>query len=113
MGDALDGISEPQLIGPLRTPAGYSIIKLHDTRRMIEADIEDTEVALRQIILPVAKDADSERVAARMAQAETLVETITGCSDFLDTAATIEDANAHNLGRLQTTTRPQRHSKHY
>lgn len=99
--ETLEKMAEPGIAGPIRSPAGFHIIKLLNKRRMMDADPEDTEVALRQIILPLAEDAPEEEISERMAQAVSMKEKITGCGDFLDVGAGVEGANAHNLGRLQ------------
>jgi len=98
--EAINKQEEPGIIGPIRTTRGYEIIKLHDTRRMLSANPEDTEVALRQIIFPVEQQ-DEDAIERYMASAKKLTQTIQGCGDFIGQGQAIEGANAHNLGRLQ------------
>lgn len=99
--DALMLMRRGDISAPVRTAQGYHILTLVDKRRMVAADPSETEVALRQIILPVAPDAPKTEIQAQLAQAGQLKGWIRGCRDFLAKGQTIPGANAHALGRLQ------------
>ncbi len=99
--DILAEMKPGDVTPPVRTTEGYRILKLHDKRAMIGSNDDETEVALRQIILPLSKEAEEETVQERLAEAARLREGIYGCVDFMDKASRIEDAEANDMGRLQ------------
>ncbi len=101
LADALRPLRRGDVTAPVRTAAGYHIAKLIDKRRLMTADADQSEVSLRQMILPVPEDATQDEMDAMFARMEVLVPTIAGCNDFEQRAQTISDARYQDLGRMQ------------
>jgi peptidyl-prolyl cis-trans isomerase SurA len=98
---ALETLEPGKISPPIRTAAGVYVIKIHEKRKMLEADPGDTEVAIRQVILPVAPDASQKEVAKQMESAKAMVKDISSCDALTAAAEATPTANVHDLGRLQ------------
>ena len=78
-----------QLVGPIRIPGGFSILYLIDRRQVLTADPRDAVLSLKQISIsfePGISEADAQ---ARVAQFNTAVQSMRGCGDAENVAATI------------------------
>ncbi|MBI1274632.1 hypothetical protein GC177_01515 [bacterium] len=98
---ALENLEPGQISAPVRTAAGVHVLKFYEKRKMLEADPSDTEVALRQVILPVAADASQKDVAAQMEKAKAMVKDVTSCDALQAAGENTLGANVHDLGRMQ------------
>ena len=98
--EALKTAEPGAFIGPIRTTSGYHIIWMKETRIRIKADESETEVALKQAILPV-KDDQQNSLARRKKEAERLRASIKGCKDFDSQANLVPGAIVTELGRVQ------------
>lgn len=98
---ALEGLEPGQISAPVRTAAGVHVLKFYERRKMLEADPGDTEVALRQVILPVDADATQKDVAAQMEKAKSMVKDVTSCDALQAAGENTPGANVHDLGRMQ------------
>lgn len=67
---------------PIRTSAGYRIIALQNRRANSRTNAEETEVALRQILVPISPTAAADDVAAQESRLRSVAGTITGCNDM-------------------------------
>lgn len=75
------GMTPGAFAGPIRTPAGYTVLQLMDTRDY--AMIGDVvQVRLARMVLPVANDASEQDVADSHALAESIRTQVNGCEQF-------------------------------
>jgi peptidyl-prolyl cis-trans isomerase SurA len=80
---------------PIRVSGGYLIVKLQDLRIASASVPGGALIGLRQIILPLSRNAPAAEVEAQLELAETIGQSVNGCADMAATAAEV-DANASN-----------------
>ena len=67
---------------PIRSAEGYHIIALRDRRTPTTASLEDVQVSVQQIIVPIPANARADEVASQRTLAQTLSDTVNGCADM-------------------------------
>jgi peptidyl-prolyl cis-trans isomerase SurA len=67
---------------PIRTSAGYYILYLVDRRTPGQTNIDDTQLSLVEVVLPVAANASRQQQQQVMAQAQNISQTAKGCDDM-------------------------------
>jgi peptidyl-prolyl cis-trans isomerase SurA len=84
------------IVGPIRTVAGFHVLRLADRRTMQTPSADDVIINLRQAIFPVAGTTEEEarQRAATMAAAKT-------CPDFEKLAEDGKALRPYSLGRLK------------
>jgi peptidyl-prolyl cis-trans isomerase SurA len=97
----LDGISEP-----IEAAGGYYLIQLHERRKIAAAAQSGMKLALKQIVLSLAKDAKEADYEARETLARTVAESTKGCKNVDGAATEIEAASAGDLGSVKLTDLP-------
>ena len=70
-----------QISDPIRSLGGYYIIQLRERRQATGFRPEDAQLTMRQIILPLAKDAPKDAVESTIALASSISESVEGCDD--------------------------------
>ncbi|MFA5988545.1 MAG: peptidylprolyl isomerase [Sphingomonas sp.] len=78
-----------EIIGPIETPGGFSLLYLVDKRQILTADARDARLSLRQITLTFPKGATQADAAAKVAEFSKLTQSIHGCGDVAKSAASI------------------------
>lgn len=101
IGEVLPDMTPGSVSEPIRTPTGFAIVALRDTRVQGEENAEKVEVQLSQILIPLGRNASDDAVAAARARAESIRPQIGSCSDAAEVAKGIEGAQAAELGRLK------------
>jgi peptidyl-prolyl cis-trans isomerase SurA len=93
---ALEKAAPGDVVGPIRTVAGFHIIKFAERRLLQAPDANDGLVNLRQAMFPIAGAAEDEvrRKAAELRSAAT-------CPDFEKRAEQAKAAPPYSLGRLK------------
>ena len=91
--DMLKGMSAGQVVGPIRGPSGFQLLKLVETRDASQAAAKTvTEYHARHILVRVTPVQDA---AAAKAKIDTLRARIAGGADFVEVAKeSSEDANS-------------------
>lgn len=95
--DTLKGLSAGQVVGPIRGPSGFQLLKLVETRDASQAAPKMvTEYHARHILIRVTPTQDA---AAAKARADTLRARIAGGADFAQLAKeSSEDTNTRDNG---------------
>ncbi|MEL1265597.1 peptidylprolyl isomerase [Pseudoxanthomonas putridarboris] len=95
--EMLKGMSPGQVVGPLRGPSGFQLLKLVEVRDASQADKRTvTEYNARHILVRVT---DTQDVAAAKARIDTLRARIAGGVDFAEVAReSTEDINSRDDG---------------
>ncbi len=95
--DLLKGMSPGQVVGPLRGPSGFQLLKLVEVRDSAQAEKRNvTEYHARHILVRVTPTQDA---AAAKAKIDTLRARIAGGAVFADVAKeSTEDANSRDDG---------------
>ncbi len=93
----LANLKPGDVVGPLRGPSGFQLIKLVETRNAAQAGAQKaTEYEARHILVRVASEADAAKAKARI---DTLRARIAGGADFADVAKeNSEDPNSAQKG---------------
>jgi len=84
------------IVGPIRTVAGFHVIRLADRRMMQQAGAEEAVLNLRQAVIPIAGTTEEEarQRAATVASSKT-------CPDFEKAAEEAKALRPYSLGRLK------------
>jgi peptidyl-prolyl cis-trans isomerase SurA len=90
-----------QVSDPVFSLAGFRIVKLIDTRRVAAASRGEVMLTLRQIVLPLARNAGREAVASQMGLARTLVRNVSGCADMVRAAKEVGSPSSVELGTIK------------
>jgi len=95
--EMLKGMSPGQVVGPMRGPSGFQLLKLVEVRDAAQAEKRNvTEYHARHILIRVTPTQD---VAAAKAKIETLRARIAGGAEFVAVAKeSTEDANSRDDG---------------
>ena len=86
---------------PIRAEGGYFIIKLHDRRRILVDEPYDARVSLKQILLPLAANADPNEANRQRQLATTIASTVQGCSEFEAITKELDPAGSGDLGTVR------------
>jgi len=86
---------------PIKTLAGYYIVFLRDRRQLGGGDPEDTVVDLKQILLPLPRNAKAADVQTQTDLARQISETVQGCNDVERAAKELRSPQSGELGKLK------------
>jgi peptidyl-prolyl cis-trans isomerase SurA len=92
-----------QLSPPIRDFAGYHIILMREQRTVMAGDPGQVKLTLRQLVLPLSANADA---AARIAQAEEIRKTVSGCDAFAAKARAVGAPTSGDLGSVRLSELP-------
>lgn len=95
------GMKPNQISDPVFSLSGFRIIQLIGKRTIAAGNPDDTEVALRQLFLPVAPTAGKKDVALQMKFAKTLAQTVSGCDDLSQAAKEAMSPASPDLGSFK------------
>jgi peptidyl-prolyl cis-trans isomerase SurA len=98
---AIDGLNEGGIAGPIQTPGGLQIVLLESKRRAHSASADDTQVTLRQIMLPLSRDPSPEEIEHQTSLARAVSETVRGCDDMTRAAEEVNMPGSPDLGVLR------------
>lgn len=71
---------------PIATPDGYLILQMNDRRKLRTPGEEDARITLRQLALPLDKDAPEIDVQTQISLAQQVAENTSDCDDFAEIA---------------------------
>ena len=101
VGAAIDKLDPGEITEPIGTSGGYLIIQLRDRRQRLVSNPDDVRVALKQILLPVARDSSADEVASQIVLAKEIGSTVAGCDDMSRTAAELDPSISGDVGTLR------------
>lgn len=90
LADAAQQMQVGQVVGPVETPGGFSIMYLTDKRQVLTADARDARLSLKQLTIRFPKGTTQAAAQSRAAQFAKTIETIKGCGSVEKIAATID-----------------------
>jgi peptidyl-prolyl cis-trans isomerase SurA len=108
---ALAGLKVGEVSNPIKTATGYSIVLLRDRRTILGANPLETELTLKQIVLPLATDASSSTVNSHLARANSLRQRLDGCSNVEALGKEINSPMSGTLGRMKVGDLPEQFRK--
>lgn len=88
------------LTSPIKTVAGYRLIRLVRVRKVAQTDAKPITLDLRQIFLPLPRRADATDIEAQIDLAKTVRDTATSCQDFGVLAKEVGSPRPPNLGKF-------------
>ncbi len=97
LSDALSRMAPGQIGGPVRSLSGYHVVFFRQQRR-IEAGEE--WLGLKQVFMPLPKDAEAEATAAVRAEAVQMAGTLDGCGSMEEKAEELGGASG-DLGEVK------------
>ncbi len=100
LGAALQQLGPNQLVGPIETRGGFSILVLIDKRQVLTADPRDALLSLKQVSISFAKGTTEAQAAAKAKQFAEAMGGARGCSTV--------DAIAQGLGAEVVTNEQMR-----
>ena len=80
--EAIGKMKPGEMSYPIRTSAGYYILYLVDRRTPGQTNVDDTQLSLVEVVLPVAANATRQQQQQVMAQAQTISQTAKSCDDM-------------------------------
>lgn len=106
----VSGMDKGEIVGPIRTLAGIQIFRLDNERKILTGSSDDTVVDLQQILLPAAGGQSQDAIKGQMRLAQTMRDTLSGCSDHLRAAREVNSIGKTKIGkvRLGNLTKPVR-----
>jgi peptidyl-prolyl cis-trans isomerase SurA len=108
---AIAKLQPEQISDPIRSLGGYYVIQLRERRQFTGVRAEDAALTLRQIMLPLPKEASHDAVESTLALADTISQSIEGCDDVAKVLKQIrsdqpnEEVNVR-LGDMPAPVRP-------
>jgi peptidyl-prolyl cis-trans isomerase SurA len=97
----VDKLEPGEVSNPVETPDGLVIYRLDEKRRSAAPSENEREIALRQVVLRLDRDATEADIAARAAQARELSETAKGCDQFAAAAERLEISQPDTPTRIR------------
>ncbi|MDP6706121.1 MAG: peptidylprolyl isomerase [Alphaproteobacteria bacterium] len=97
---ALQGMAVNAVSDPIETPTGYTILQLHQRRRLLTADPNQARVSLRQLLLTLPENASESAIQARRDEARAIVGSVSDCGALETVAELREGVDYLDLGRL-------------
>ena len=89
LADATQQMQVGQVVGPVETAGGFSILYLTDKRQVLTADPRDAKLNLKQLTVRFPQGTSQADAQGRAAQFAKTVQTIQGCGSVEKIAATI------------------------
>jgi peptidyl-prolyl cis-trans isomerase SurA len=83
---ALAALEVGKVSDPIETPDGYLILQTSDRRKLRTPGEEDARITLRQLVLPLAKDASEIDVQSQISLAQQVAANTVDCNDFAEIA---------------------------
>jgi peptidyl-prolyl cis-trans isomerase SurA len=80
--DAIAKMNPGEMSYPIRSAAGYYILYLIDRRTPGQISVDDTQLSLVEVVLPVAANATPQQQQKVMAQAQNITDTAKSCDDM-------------------------------
>lgn len=99
----LAGMQDGTIAGPIRTPSGFYIVLLQESR---QAPLGDVSLNIKQVLLPLADDATDRQQRDTDARAAGIREQINGCDSVEDVAAEAGAAGSGDLGTMKLSELP-------
>ena len=100
LGGIVPKMSEGALSNPLKTVAGYRIIRLQGIRKIAQTATTPVTLDLKQIFLPLGSTADPIDIESQIDLAKTVRDTATSCQDFGVLAKEVGSPRTPNLGKF-------------
>jgi len=100
LGEIIPKMSEGSLSNPLKTVAGYRIIRLQGIRKIAQTATTPVTVDLKQIFLPLGRTTDPVDIEAQIDLAKTVRDTATSCQDFSVLAKEVGSPRSADLGKF-------------
>jgi peptidyl-prolyl cis-trans isomerase SurA len=109
--EALAGLAEGEIAGPIRSEGGYHILLLRDRRATASLTGAGGSVSLKQLLFPLKTGATPAEVDDANADARAVIDKVTSCDDVTDISgdladnavSSIENASVEELpGTIQT-----------
>jgi peptidyl-prolyl cis-trans isomerase SurA len=99
----LQRLGAGEISAPIRTEAGFYILRLHDKRSAGDAQTSpgDTRLSLHQIFLPLQKNASRATRASQLDLARVASETVADCNDMKRLAVELRASDNVDLGTVQ------------
>jgi peptidyl-prolyl cis-trans isomerase SurA len=98
--DIVPKMKERGVAGPIKTLNGFRIVLLAATRKNSAPDDSKIKVDLKQIFLPVPKNAAPTEVASQIDLAKTVRESVSGCKDMIALSKEVHSPRPTTLGKF-------------
>jgi len=96
--DTVANLPQGTISAPIRTVFGYHILAVSDERVIAASDPTKTQLTLKQVFLPVPRNADAEARASQRSLAEAVTSTATSCADMGALAEEVQSPVESDLG---------------
>lgn len=86
---------------PIKSSGGYYVVQLQDRRRILSADPRDTQLTLKQILVPVAEGTSQDKLEAMRRGIVSVSAEITDCQQVADKALAMGTKEYGDIGTLR------------
>lgn len=93
-------MKERSIAGPIKAINGFRVIALTGTRKNSAPDVSKTKVDLKQIFLPIPKNAAPGEIASQIDLAKTVRESVSGCKDMIALSKEVSSPRPTTLGKF-------------
>jgi len=104
---AITAMQPGNVSDPVRTTTGFAIVGLRAVRTQGQDEVNDVEVTLSQLLIPLGRNAAEADVTKAVSAANALRELITECGQARPLASRLTAASAADLGKLRIGDLPQ------
>ena len=105
--DAITAMAPGDIVGPIRTTAGFYLLHLRDRRQASLQGADDAIVELHQIALPVEPGATPAEIAAQKTLVEKIRASISSCADLPAAAKSAGTKESGALGKIKLRDLPK------
>lgn len=98
--DIVPKMKQRGVAGPIKTLNGFRIVTLTETRRNSAPDDSKIKVELKQIFLPIPKNAAPDEIASQIDLAKTVRESVSGCKDMIALSKEVASPRPTTLGKF-------------
>jgi len=99
--DAIAKMSPGDIVGPIRTVAGFYLLHLRDRREPKGQGVDDAVVDLHQITLPVDSSATPAEISKQKLLAEEIRAAISSCADLPEITKSMGARESGSLGKIR------------
>lgn len=105
--DAISKMAPGDIVGPIRTTAGYYLLHLRDRRLPKGRSADDAVVDLHQITLPLEPGATPAEKSKQKALAEEIRAAISSCADLPELTNSMGAKDSGSLGKIRIGDLPE------
>ncbi len=98
--DIVPSMTVGSVAGPIKTFNGFRVVLLANTRKNSLVDESQIKLDLKQVFLPIRKNAAPVEISSQIDLAKTMRETVSGCQDMIALSKEIDSPRPTTFGKF-------------